>query len=421
MELLQQKGFFGHALVPVTTPLLVERYNACLSALGKEPTKLERFSIDGAGWSPQVAKEKNDRDYLCHGEANLYAILLTPNQRGKPVYSPMHSFDAAILQNLHEANSKAISNLTSRTAIILDIDQGIDAYDCPLDLLMLDTFTVRAFTPDSIMIGAREQKELVARFRKEAGAWQDTKLIDQLIQSVGAFGDLRHSALQIAPTPFNDIANFYTRAMGGLYVLRDCLGCQYKIVVLVEDSASEDSQPQRDIFSFERDRTALFKRLLDIGFLVPRKSQLLGETVERLDHVLHLLFVQTAYANGLDSDFESLNPAEVANWKMRLRSELPPEYEVLRQLSKSVKLGELRSMREVQLGVWLHLLRPNEKLSASTQSVLWHLLARLQPYNVEMTYRHHKTLFYERYQSWSPTQRDWALNHLNSLGLPHHE
>ena len=419
MDLLQQKGFFGHALVPVTTPLLVERYNACLRALGKEPTQLERFSIDGAGWSPQVAKEKNDRDYLCHGEANLYAILMTPNQKGKPVYAPMHSFDSAILEQVHAVNSKAISNLTSRTAIILDIDQGIDAYDCPLDLLMLDTFTVRAFTPGAIMEGAIGQKALVARFRKEEGAWQDAQLLEDLIASAQTFGDLRHSALQIAPTPFNDVANFYTRAMGGLYVFRDCRGSAHRIVAAMDEST--DNNVARDIFSLPRDWGVLLSRLMDLGFLTPRKSEYSADLVEQINQTLDLLVAQAAYDDGLDRDFDKLNRAELAGWKNRLRPKLPKAYPTLRKVAKELRAGRWQGFSEVGIDVWVHLLRPHEQLPESTQVVLWHLLARVQPHNVEMTYRHHKVLFYERYQSWPKAQRDWALNYLNRLGLPHHE
>lgn len=419
MDLLQQKGFFGHELVAIATPLLVERYNACLRALGKEETKLSRFSIDGAGWSPQIAKEKNDRDYLCHGEANLYAILMTPNQKGKPVYAPMHSFDAAILQTVHDANARAINNLTSRTAIILDIDQGVDAYDSPLDLLMLDTFTVRAFTPDYIMKGAREQKALVARFRKEEGAWQDEKLIEELIHSARTLGDLRHSALQIAPTPFHDIANFYTRAMGELYVLRDCRGSTHRIVAVMGESS--DNNVARDIFSLPRDWGVFLSRLMDLGFLTPRKSEFSKDLVEQIDQTLELLLAKAAYDEGLDSDFSKLNRAELAGWKNRLRSKLPKAYVTLHKVAKELRRGRWQGFSEVGIDVWVHVLRPNDQLSESTQAVLWHLLARLQPHNVEMAYRHNKSLFYERYQSWPKAQRDWALNHLTRLGLPHHE
>ncbi|MGJ8638461.1 MAG: DUF6638 family protein [Opitutaceae bacterium] len=421
MELLQKKGFFGHSLEPVTTALLVKRYNACLRALGKEETALERFSIDGAGWSPQIAKERNDRDYLCHGEANLYAIILTPNQKGKPVYAPMHSFDGAILEALHAANAQAVSNLTSRSAIILDIDQGLDAYDCPLDLLMVDTFTARAFTPDSVMTGALEQKKLVARFRKEDGAWQDAQLVEDLIHSAREFGDLRHNQLQIPPTPFNDLSNFYTRAMRGLYVLRDCLGSAFKIVILASDQPKSASQPSRDIYSLKWDGETLLRRLISARFLEPGKSELLKEDVERLEHIKHLILVQTAYENGLDRDFDSLNSGELASWKQKLRPEMPDAYTEIRKVIKSMRAGELQTYSHLGLDVWVHLLRPNEKLPESTQSVLWHLLVRMQPHNVEMTYRHHKTLFYDRYQTWPKAQRNWALNYLNKLGLPHHE
>ena len=420
METLRQKGFFGRLLVPITTPLLVERYNDCLRSLGKEETKLDRFSVDGAGWSPQIAKEKNDPDYLCHGEANLYAIILTPNQRGKPIYAPMHSFDASILQTIHDIHSKAISNLTSRSAIILDIDQGIDSYRTPMDLLMVDEFTVKAFTPCAVMDGANRQKELVARFRKEPGAWQDPQLIESLVKSAEDWGDLRHSALQIAPTAYTDIDNFYTRALGGLYVFRDFLGQPCKLLVLSEDVENGESLPHRDMYVLPHDWEKVLGRLVQLGFLEPKLSDVSKSLKASMERTQHEMLAHTAYEQGLEENIDKINSGQLANWRRKASEHLPKAYQGL-QKQLDVFNGKDASFDAIDFQTWVHLLKPKDALGESTQHVLWHLLSRVQPFHIEIAYRHNKPLFYKRYESWKVPQREWALDYLNRLGLPHHE
>ena len=75
---------------------LIERYNKCLLKLGFTETKLEKFTIDGVGWSPEIAEEKGESFYLNNGEANTHAIIITPLQKGLPVYNPFHSFEREI-------------------------------------------------------------------------------------------------------------------------------------------------------------------------------------------------------------------------------------------------------------------------------------------------------------------------------------
>ena len=81
MEKLKEESLYGGELVAIKGAL-VERYNQCLNIIGKTPTKLSAFSIDGIGWSPEVAEEKDDLYYLNNGEANPHAIIITPQQCG---------------------------------------------------------------------------------------------------------------------------------------------------------------------------------------------------------------------------------------------------------------------------------------------------------------------------------------------------
>ena len=79
MQKLKQANLYRNELIPISGKLVV-RYNKCLVKLGFTETKLTTFSIDGAGWSPEIADEKENAHYLNNGEANLHAIIITPLQ-----------------------------------------------------------------------------------------------------------------------------------------------------------------------------------------------------------------------------------------------------------------------------------------------------------------------------------------------------
>ena len=66
MQKLFAHGLRGANLFEVQTQEMVDRYNDCLEHLGLSKTKLNSFSIDKMGWSPQIAEEQGDM-YLSHG------------------------------------------------------------------------------------------------------------------------------------------------------------------------------------------------------------------------------------------------------------------------------------------------------------------------------------------------------------------
>ena len=122
MKKLREAGLFGGALVTLSGSL-AKRYNACLAMLGVTPTKLKTFSIDGMGWSPEVAVEKKENYYLNTGEANVNAIIISPDQKGKPAHMPSHSFDRDVMEAVFAAYGSEIRDITKDSALVLHLDQ----------------------------------------------------------------------------------------------------------------------------------------------------------------------------------------------------------------------------------------------------------------------------------------------------------
>ena len=141
MQKLKDANLYRNELIPISGKL-VERYNKCLVKLGFTATKLISFSIDGIGWSPEIAEEKEQVFYLNNGEANSHAIIITPLQKGLPIYNPFHSYDAELMKLVFKTYSKKIQNITRDSALYLDFDQNIDVFYEPLDVLNYKEITI---------------------------------------------------------------------------------------------------------------------------------------------------------------------------------------------------------------------------------------------------------------------------------------
>ncbi len=62
-RLLEAELIYGR-LLTIAEPHLIARYNKALTGFGLKPTALETFNIDMTGFSPEIAAELNDWDYL---------------------------------------------------------------------------------------------------------------------------------------------------------------------------------------------------------------------------------------------------------------------------------------------------------------------------------------------------------------------
>uniref|UniRef100_UPI0035673BFA DUF6638 family protein n=1 Tax=Seonamhaeicola sp. TaxID=1912245 RepID=UPI0035673BFA len=159
MQKLIKANLYKSELIPVSGKL-VERYNKCLEKLGFTPTKLKTFLIDGIGWSPEIAEEKQNLNYLNNGEANPHGIIITPLQKGKPVYLPFHSFDREMMKYIFKIYDEKIKDITRDSAICIDFDQKIDVFYEPLDVLKYNTIHINFHLMNNLYHQQNEQLQL---------------------------------------------------------------------------------------------------------------------------------------------------------------------------------------------------------------------------------------------------------------------
>ena len=409
MQKLKQANLYRSELIPISAKL-VERYNKCLTKLGFMPTKLKTFSIDGKGWSPEIAEEKNNLHYLNNGEANPHAILISPLQKGKPVYVPFHTFDREMMQYVFRTHEAKINNITRDSAICIDFDQNIDAFYEPLDVLKYDAVNINFHLIDNLDNVRKEQLELVYKF-KQGNNFIDESLHSELLESAKKYGDLRARDLELHELQFTT-NSFFTKAFGGVYVLRDFI----KEIVVFEDKkwhkeAIKDST--HDVLIYHISQPELMDKLRD-HIIIECDLEVEVKT-ERYERIKKFIFAE-AIKNPQHPIKNILND-KVLN-KSYL-NKLPIEdrkrvMSVERYLEKLELSNEFKIADIVDLKFFEALHKPHSSLDPKHQDLIWKLLINVSAKDVLFLYWYDKEQFYKTYDTWDDSLKEWVIEEISN-------
>lgn len=411
MDKLRRENLFGASLVPVKGSL-VERYNQCLRIIGKSPTELTEFYIDGIGWSPEIAEEKEDTNYLNNGDANPNAIIITPTQKGKPVYTPFHSFDKQIMDLIFENYGGSINDITKDGGICVDLDQYIDAFYEPFDLLKYQNISIGFKLINDLDEIQQKQNDLIALFKKDNN-FVDQEIHMQLLASARKYGDLRSRRLTLEPLVFKT-SSFYTRAFGGVFVIKD-----YSKPILIFESdkwykeAIQDTT--LDVIIYRIDEKDLVQQLL--GHRILRYNLLNIEETERYMRIKNFFFVErlkniehnvSEILNNQILYKSYLNKLEIQDRKVVMGVELFNEKQRINQ--------QTEIFRYIDFHFFNALCEPNIIFKDEEEELIWKLLTKIAPKDPLHLYWYNKEAFYQQYQTWDATYQDWIITYIKEKG-----
>lgn len=409
MDKLIQANLYRSELIPVSGKL-VERYNKCLVKMGFTKTKLKTFHIDGIGWSPEIAEEKDDFHYLNNGEANPHGIIISPLQRGKPVYFPFHTYDRDIMKFIFKIHGDKIKDITRDCAICIDFDQSIDAFYEPLDVLKYTTVSIHFHLIDNLDKIQDEQLKLVETFRRNNNFIDET-LHKRLLESAKTYGDLRHRDLDLHELQYTT-DSFYTRAFGGVYILRDFIS---PIVVFEDETWHKEAikDTNYDVLIYHIHQTELMDKLrdhviieYDLEKAVQTKryerikkfemSQYLKKTQHPIKDILNDPILYKSYLNKLDIESRK-KVMSVERYLEKLET------------SNQYKIADIV---DVKLFEALH--KPHSSLEAKHQDLIWMLLVNIAPKDVLYWYWYDKEAFYSSFKTWDESLKEWAIEAISN-------
>lgn len=406
MKRLKVAGLYGQGLISIRTPEMRDRYNECLEAAGIDKTALHTFHIDAMGWSPEIADEKNDRHYLSQGEANQLAIILTPDQRHRPLYNPMYSFQWPLIDAFMGRNLEAIANITADTGIWIDMDLGVSCFRDALDLLLIDDIAVHASSISPLMQASSEQRELVSRFMSRGDAWFDPELRGRIVESVKTHGDLRGRQAAIEEMTFSDTRSFHTQAFGGVFVLRNLR--RHKAILVCREEIPLDLGEHEGIEIVNLYDPELLPLLEEEGLI---RIDLEGHAGDPspLARMTECILVDTICAHDPKIDYGRLTSAQRKAMIRKLSKSLPEEFYELERLMKNLKRSGETETRELPQPMHALLYQPAAPAASTLNDVLWTLLCSRNRLDILRLYRHNKPLFFHLYHAWPEAKKHWAV------------
>ncbi len=404
MDKLIKANLYRSELIPISGKL-VERYNKCLEKLGFTKTKLTSFSIDGIGWSPEIAEEKNEVFYLNNGEANPHAIIITPLQKGLPIYNPFHSFDLELMKLVFRTHAKKIQNITRDSAICIDFDQNIDVFYEPLDVLNYQDVTIKFHLIDNLEQAKKEQLKLIKTFHKDNN-FIDENLHQKLLKSAKKYGDLRERDISLESIIYTS-DSFYTKAFGGIYLLRNFIK---PILVFENQEAYKEAinDTTYDVLMFHITQPELVTQLrdhviieCDLAKEIPTKryerikkfifGEALNETQHPVNDILKDKMLFKSYLNKVDI-------------KTRKKVMSVERYLEKKQINPDIKIKDI-----VDEEFYFSLHKPHSSLRPNHQDLIWKLLINIAPKDVLFWYWYDKEDFYANFKTWQESKKDWVI------------
>ncbi len=408
---LINSGLFGGQLFHVATADMVRRYNLCLEDIGLDTTALTEFHIDGLGWSPEIAEEQHNREYLSHGVANPYGIIISPEQRECSLYYPYHSFDWEIHHEVFEKYGSQINDITAECGLWITLDQEISAYRAPQDLLMFDLVKVHFKATGNLIEAAREQRELVRRFNDGDMAWADRELREKIAESGRTYGDLRYRDLDLITFPFSNIKAFYSSAFGGLFVLRD-KSFGKPVIVFQNNGSKMSGDLQHAHVEYNLNDPALLTFLFSNRFVEHSYSHFQKEPA-LLDHQMGLLIAKACMEANEVIDLVNITPSKLLGLVNKLvqKGVLSDAYFELEELKRCLERMESFKSDKEDL-IRDHLIHPSQDIDPQIKAVLWQMLSIIFEVNEVIRYTFNKPEFYARFNDWPEFVQDWVISEI---------
>ena len=280
MNLLRDNELIYGRLLPIEEKHLIERYNKALVAFGLKATKLKSFEIDRTGFSPQIAEELGDYQYLDPNEVNRRFIILTPAQADLPVVHTAFSNTSQLVYEFFSKNARAIDALTIKDVIYGEIEDSVSKVEDIEDLISINQVEFRVLSAEDVLGKASELGRLVDRLKQEPDAWRDDAMLTRMVELAKVTGDIRENALVPDQVIFRHNA-FWTSHFGGLYVFVDP-----DMTTVISDPAAPGfrrSRPWQVSYLSIRDADRVFRFLASTGRIeLPRASWI--ETSGYLEH-----------------------------------------------------------------------------------------------------------------------------------------
>jgi hypothetical protein len=413
MERLIDNALIYGAMMRVREPHLIERYNYALREFGLPETGRTDFVIDAAGYSPEIAADLGDENYLDPHGINRRFIILSPEQERLPVIASNFSSTAELMAAFYQANAECLKVLTLKDVVLGEIEEATHQVDTLSDIVSIGQVEFKLKTSHGLLQKADRLMALIVRFGGAPDDWKDDALLREILDLSRQCGDPRTNNLMPRQTLFK-LGSFWTRHFGGLYVFRD----NSAAVVIGAEIPAEVSEGNQDAIRFIQIEAGdeVFDFLDASGRLEAFNQAWLRDC--GLVHQRTELLVRSKMAQyEADGDVGSAGDLAMKNWILANLHKLSGDeiFAFLTHFEKQVLNDEPIDLEGVDgaLKLLVHRAKPGHR----DQLLVNRLLASYAPYDFVTRFIVDKQAFYDAYSGYSESQREFAVQKIKSVYL----
>ena len=412
-RLIENNLIYGQ-LLEIAEPHLVERYNKALAGFGVQQVDLERFHIDMAGFSPEVANAIGDPDYLDPNRVNRRFIILTPDQMELPVIHSAFSNTQDLLYQFFEKNARSLLALTIKDVLFGEIEDSVFEVRDIDDLLSIEQVEFKIQTSSDLLGKTAELQLLVDRLLKEPDAWRDDKMLERMVEYARTTGDIRENALLPSDVVFRQ-NTFWTSHFGGVYVFVE----ERQTTVICDSSAKgfRRSRPWQVSYIDIGDHDRVYRFLSDSGRIDPPR----GSWIERSGLLQERGLMLTAWLAMKSGDLDELSrigPAWAQRWAASNSRAVAADggLPLLNQVLQTVGNWSNIDIRDIEPRLRFLIARANPE--HADYFLVNRLISEYLPFDFMTRFVFNKPGFYRDYQDWPEPYREYVVatirdNYLN--------
>ncbi|MCA0257042.1 MAG: hypothetical protein LCH47_10670 [Proteobacteria bacterium] len=411
-RLLEAELIYGR-LMAIAEPHLVERYNRALVGFGLKPTTLHEFEIDMTGFSPQVAEELGDPDYLDPKRVNRRFIVMTPDQENLPVVHTSFSNTAGLMHEFFTANARAIGAVTIRDALYGEIEDNVAEVASLEDLLAINEVHFRVLSAEDILGKATELRGLIDRLKVEENVWRNDALIERMVELARITGDIRQNVLVPDQLVFRHDA-FWANHFGGVFVFVD--GKQTTVICDPKAPGFRRSRPWQVAYLPDNDPAMVYDFLARTGRIeLPRASWV--EASGLLKHRAQMILEGFAARLEPEAAGRLSDPVFAQSFLLRHASAITEEgsYPFLQEAQRVI--AQTGSYRMEQARPEWRFLLIRALPGHADQWLTSRLIARLTPDDYLSRFVFDKEGFYAAYEGYAENWREHVVRRLTDLYL----
>lgn len=413
MKLLYENDLIFGRLMEISQDYLVARYRKAMEGFGLSPTKLDHFHIDMTGFSPEIADEMDDDNYLDPLGINRRFIILSPQQEYLPVVHTKFSNTGWLMHQFFKDNARALRAITIKDALYGEIDDPIARVEDIDDLLSIEDVKFEVRSADSLLDKANELRVLADRLEQSEHAWQDDDMINRMVDLAASTGDIRHNKLVPEHLVFTQ-GSYWANHFGGVFVFRDA-----RTTTVICDSKApgfRKSRPWQVSYIEIDDYKRIFKYLDGTGRLELPNSHWVGQS-KLLEHRADMVVRDLMRQSDELIDFDDLSHAKVRSWMLNNSSMINKDgrYPFYRGMIDRIMGRQSISNHELDGYGWMMVSRGNPN-----HEELWlinRLLARINPSDFVSRYIFDKQGFYETYQTYNDEFKKQVVSKLKDTYL----